>query len=729
MTRPQELPEWRYRAVLLVTDGYAVTLGLQVMVLAILFLAPRMAAPQPDDVSLCGYYWLRPEWELPAYVLGCALSLSLVIPLRWYLTWTLVHALRTSGFIKSLIGLLFILAIVAPLLLFVGITLWRFQWETQGAPLFSGVTAPFVLAMCPLLIAMQYADSSDSALNPRRLGLWDLAFSLFLIALLLVPSPSRLAGAILTAEGFNHWDHFVMFPALHYQHGARMATDFYVLYGVGWPMLFTWLDPVYHLDYGHLVAASVFIAIGYYVVLYAVLRMVTRSPFFALFGVLLALAMTVFSPILAGDAAIWQAPSTTPMRAPCDVLMLACLWRHMYTNRTRWLLGAGALAGVSVLFTTDTGILLCGVIALYAMARLITAEATRDIKRLAAALGGTVLCAGFVWFIGMAFASRSMLLTEPIVYLGQWLAGIKDTGASGVGAFRFFQKTDALEVFWFLLMTGVFLIAACGALLAVLHRYHEPQWLWAGLVGAYGLGRLTMFVWRTMPVNLLHGAAPFAILACLGAAYLWQATGGPARVAPRPWTRPARALVALGAWTLLLYMVLGSPTFHAYHGLFQSHSDTTGDAVCLYENDDSVCGIAPEFKDDIADIQKVVARIRALAAEGATPAVLDNDESMLCHGAGIPPWARAPRFFLNTFTRRDQQKLVERLIANPPPAVLIRTAPRFDYFADTWQALHDALPLLYTLEDTVSAFEVWRRMPRECGNFVRPSQIGNRYDY
>lgn len=686
-------------------------MGLHAILLAILVVGPHMADLQPSDVTSCGRHWVLPEWELPPYLLGSAVTL--LIPLFFLkiipvLSRCLPETLRSSR--RSLWNCIFVgLLSAAIILLLHTIVWWRLRDYRAAVILTSSALLPSLAILLGVAVHRQYSPVDRPSIEKRHNPAWDSFFCALLLLLIVVPSPSRLAGAILTAEGFNHWDHFVMFPALHYQHGARMAVDFYVLYGVGWPMLFAWLDPVYQLDYGHLVAASVFIAMGYYLVLYALLRMVTQSPCFALFGVLLALAMTVFSPILAENAAIWQAPSTTPMRAPCDVLLLACLWRHMQTHRARWLLGAGTLAGVSVLLTTDAGILLCGVLALYAMARFVTAESASEMKRLVAALGGTILCAGLVGFIGMAFASRGMLLTEPVTYLGQWMAGIKDTGAGGVGAFRFFQKTDAMDVFWFLLMAGVFLMAACGALLAVLHRCNAPLWLWAGLVGAYGLGRLTMFVWRTVPVNLLHGAVPFAILACIGAAYLWQATGAHTRVAPRPWTLPTRVLAALGTWALLLYMVLGSPTFHAYHGLFQAHGDPAGDTVCLYENDDSVCGIAPEFKDNIVDIQKVVARIRVLAAEGATPAVLDNNDSMFCHGAGIAPWARVPRFFLNTFTRRDQQKLIERLIANPPPAVLIRTAPPFDYFADTWQALHDALPPLYTLEDNVGGFEVWKK--------------------
>ena len=703
ITRPPALPEGQYLRMLRAASAVGATAGVQASLLGILVIGPRMATPQPADVSFCGRYWILPEWELPPYFMGCVWAVVLSVVLALLVTrgeW----AARSPHAYMFLLGAL----AAASCAVFTAVCLWRLRNVPNVAILAGGT-------MLPLFAGFLRDTPRNPAPEPAAplrfcsgKYAWDAGFGLLIAALVCVPHPARLAGSVFSMEGLNHWDHFVMFPALHYQHGARMAVDFYVLYGVGWPLLFSWLDPLYALDYGHLIGAAVCIGIVYYLLLYLCLRLAVGDSFLALSGVLLALALTVFNPILANDAAIWQAPSTTPLRAPLDVLAFACLWRHLFTGRARWLICAGALTGLSLLLTTDTGMLLCGVLMLYGGAYWLVRDTRERGRTHLFAFVAAVLSAGSVWFAGMAFASRGTLLVEPMDYLRQWVAGIRDTGASGVGAFRFLQKTDALDVFWFLLMSGTFLLAVSGAVFSVLQRKRRPGRLIAGLIGVYGLGRLTMFVWRTVPVNLLHGVVPFAVLLCLCVGRYRRACSA---CEMTPAARRAHVLFRAVALVLPAALLFGSPTFRNYPGLFQKWAEPESGSLCLYEQDQNVCGIAPEFADEITDLRSVIARIQALARDGFPPAVLDNLDSVLCHGAGIAPWARVPRFFLNTFTRRDQALLAQRLQADPPPAIIIRAAPAFDYFADTWKVLHDALPPLYRLEDSVGGFEVWRRRP------------------
>src|SRR5262249_43512808 len=73
-------------------------------------------------------------------------------------------------------------------------------------------------------------------------------------------------------------------------------------------------------------------------------------------GVLLALTLELYWGLSEADATMWQFPSSTILRSPLDVWMFMCLLRYARTGWTRWAGGAALLAGLGVLFETDTGL-------------------------------------------------------------------------------------------------------------------------------------------------------------------------------------------------------------------------------------------------------------------------------------------------------------------------------------------------------------------------------------
>ena len=204
------------------------------------------------------------------------------------------------------------------------------------------------------------ASQKRNALYP----LIDVCVVLFICLVIYIPRTDLLAGRDYQFQHFHHWDFFAMGPAIGLLKGRHLATQVYCQYGFGWPLLLAKLDPVFRLSYGHAYKIAVIYGCIYYSGLYWLLRRLLTNPAWAIAGLMLALRLQVFH---SGemDIPLWCIPGTSILRTPCDVWVFLLLLTHWRSQRPIWLLAAGALVGLAILFAVDTGIYLMLAFACY----------------------------------------------------------------------------------------------------------------------------------------------------------------------------------------------------------------------------------------------------------------------------------------------------------------------------------------------------------------------------
>ena len=130
----------------------------------------------------------------------------------------------------------------------------------------------------------------------RSDGLWDVAVAAAVVSLVYVPLMPHLAGRIFAEDSFFHWDHFVLAPALAYQHGMVLVTDVYAQYGAGWAVLLGGLSGLVPLSHQNAIHAGIVYACSYFVGLYLLLRLAVGSRLVATGGTALGLYLGLFQP-------------------------------------------------------------------------------------------------------------------------------------------------------------------------------------------------------------------------------------------------------------------------------------------------------------------------------------------------------------------------------------------------------------------------------------------------
>src|SRR5262249_48914070 len=155
---------------------------------------------------------------------------------------------------------------------------------------------------------------------------------------------------------FHHWDFYFMGPTLGFFHGRALGTDVFSQYGVGWPVLFSWLSAVTPIN--HATCAGVFVLCGtlYFVLYYLTLRYIARSALVAAALFFVFLNFQLFHGLPDGGSfTMWCWPSSSILRSVFDIGFFAMLALHGRSGHSRWIIASSAMVGVGLLFELDTG--------------------------------------------------------------------------------------------------------------------------------------------------------------------------------------------------------------------------------------------------------------------------------------------------------------------------------------------------------------------------------------
>jgi hypothetical protein len=670
----------------------------------------------PARLSQWGRFIFYPEQEVAVYLaaLGLALLGIGLLARRRPGAGSLAVEVLHSATAAALVGVW--------LVLFVRARTYAAGQEPVPEPLVAGLaalgllTAGAVAAGRRLHIPDRWAPAripgggSQSAAPPGSRA-WDLLVPAVILLTVYVSPYRQAAGRIFLEESLLHWDHFAMGPALLFQHGQALGTEALSYYGAGWPMVFSALDPLIPISFGHMIQVGSAYLCLYLAGVYLLLRLLTGRPGVAAAGTALA-AGTLFYWM--EGLYLWRAPNVTPLRWAFDVWCLIALVLHHRSGRPAWAGAAGAAVGLAVVFNFNAGIELAAATLFYwfCLARVPhSGPVARSGGLFAGAAAGVALA-------GMALAGRGQVfsgafwrgwMSEPLSFLTLPLA----TGT----------RTSVLVAFVVLVFTH---LGVCGfALAAAVQRRATQLTVLSGTIALYGLLLQVKFLRHSSEMTFPRLLMPAAILLTLLLPRL-VFRGGVNTGRWRHAVVPAVVAMLIG----LVLLAPGSPVVDPvldYPNLLSSAvRGVEPEGVCLMNEPRDLCGLPEVMSGSSQEFQDLSARLATLTEQARSVGVVDETGSLFYLASGTPPFGRYTRIFTTAYTTELLEQAVEPFQAHPPDYLLTRVAipadspelgrwagfgvgPRPDSpYADAWEALGSVVREHYVLDATVGPFELWR---------------------
>jgi len=722
------------------------SLGVQLTLAAVLVVKPPLR--RTELLTQWGRAFYFPERDVELYIAGVLVALGIGLAFTW--VWGRIFAaVGGHGSRRIAVGALAVRSAVA-----VVATAWFLsRWmqartalvagqEVSGTHLAVFALIGFLTLAAAAPVELLLRRRSPAAKVDHRLGsgrekakvgppgrlrfsALDIVVPLLIFALIYVPDWRQLSGRFFLRDGLLHWDFYAMGPALAFHHGKALGTDFYAMYGLGWPTFFGLLSRWVPLSYGRMMQIGVLYACLYFAGVYLLLRLLLRRPWLAAAGTGLAMLQLVLG---AGTEVVWVLPSVTVLRWAFDVWCFIALVMHRTTGKRIWAVAAGALIGLAVFFSTDTGLYLAAAAAFYWLCTAWVggdrAFNPRDVAWCLAAAAGTLAA-------GMAVAARGTLFTGD--FWSGWLEPLGDY-RGGFAQAPLATVPDWPAVACFVVLFFVYLAFAGHSLARVLYRRAGSRDVLIGTFAVYGLMSLIHFVGRSADNTLLRLSVPLALILTVagGQAYTRAEAGARERWGKRGHARvlfPVLGLVTAVALAALLVAprsVLLDPV-KAYPNLLsrvvRGHEP---DGLCLMAEPRDICGLPKVLEEPALQFQSIAGRLNRLSRENRSLAIIDETGSLFYLASGSAPFGRYPRVFVNMYTKQNERKVADSLTHQRPQYVLTLTqleatdpnsegwryfgagsGSNSPYYPDTYANLLNQIHEDYRLQDRVGPFELW----------------------
>ncbi len=706
MTPLKGVDPGRYSLCVLGPMSLAVSLGVQVTATALLMLGPIRSDAITKQLTEYGRGMARPENDLLIFLLGCCLTVALVLIMVWY--WRaklatlkvphLTEAMTASGLLQ---GVLAAISFVAWSLL--ASACWfshDFRLAENGMrpfPETSDGQSMLMPAMLSLFCAgfdlehgwLGAASPVESFERWKRRASRILAFAMPVIVVLFVGVRpgwwSRLAEQFFTLDAHHHLNFYMMSPALLFTHGKAFGTEIYSQYGVGWPLLSCVLSHFSLLSYGMLIGMEIVYVCIYYTGLFFVLRICFRDDVWAAVALGFALCWQMFSGMNPNEI-IWEYPSSTAMRHPMDVWFFGAVILHQRTGKTAWAALAGLAAGLGVIFETETGFYLLVTFLIYTVFQAgiaPTLRRPRGLKSWAAAEIAFFATALGIVLIVLLYASRGTVFTH--AFFAGWMEAFVVFAGQGVGALPLAELPDSTFLL-FIFMIATYLAVIAYAVIRWWHGSLDEQTVLMSLVACYGMALLLLFVNRSHPFNISHASLPLAVILSGLMARGYQALVQIRARSVLPWVMVCGVLA----------LIVLKPEFQRYPNLLRSGFIQIPTADPMMEN------FPPTFL-------KAGAAIRALVPKGEDVAILDLTDPVLYYLSDARPWSRYGSVFFMLVTNQSVEDLRRELEEKPPRFVVMRgkdymRPPEWEF---AWAPLYETVSHHYHLRETSAPYEIW----------------------
>lgn len=739
---PVELPPSYYWVGLMGPLFLGVSVGMQWMLTAQLFLGPKKVTP-PANLTYRGKMLYLPERDLLLYAGGCLLTLILIHALSqlWKRRLEARAAFEKtryalySGILQLLLGLggmgLYLLlllsfrslilnlsgtpgklgmalVLVLPGLMIFILSAFDLKW---GGASFSQY---FFKPLENFLQGGVFRGSKELTPSSRTLGdkVLDFILPVFICALVYIPDWNQVTRTMVLEGELHHWNYFAMGPALGFSHGKALGTEVFSQYGLAWPMIFSALSSWVPLSYAHMIHLAVLYGCLYFVGIYLLLRLLLKSAAWAATGVFLAMFWQLFGGNYVGQN-IWQYPSSTILRSPVDVWFFIALLLHLRSRRSLWIFIAGGVVGLAGLFAIDTGLYLAVTFAFYGsiFAAGLSADGSGGrSKSILPTLAASWVIAGAVWLAGLGLASRGTFWRRDF-WVG-WLEGVGWYSA-GFGMLPMGIVADTGTLIRFAVTAGLYLFFLGYLLMRFRHQEVRPLEVLGGCGGLYGLGVLVLFVGRSHPYNLFHASLPFSLLLVSALALLHHYAAGWLEQAEftqkKPsWGKLANRLPPWGALVMILAVLAFNQDFRRYPNFLKIL--TSGDSSSPSYNIRNPRNLRELFPDKPGSLQDFLVTIESmefLLASGQKIAILDHQDTVYYSELGVASWNRYSPLFSALVTQEQIEKVKKQLLIYNPDYIFLQKYHKL--YDDVRVDFRNSIMKNYRLVGYVGLFEIWHR--------------------
>jgi hypothetical protein len=543
------------------------------------------------------------------------------------------------------------------------------------------------------LLPAEGPDKYSTIPTWMRLAAVDALASAAICLLIYVPDAPRLVELNWLADNFQHWNYFAMAPALELRHRGALGSEYYCQYGVGWAATFALLGSLTPLTYELILKTAVIIGCAYFIELYFFLRYLTGRRTWAFFGVLLAFWLELLCGAYR-DFPNWLFPSSTVLRTPWDLsLYWACL-AHLRRGGRNWGWLIGSLAGLSVLFGTDTGVYTLAALAVYCL------FATRPQSSAAAESGvrfiaTTAFSLFSVAALGLSICSRWTMLRpeflsgyfESLLLFGEGFGSLPmRSGMAHPMDFILTMTVLTLYTSTLVLSSDRFLNGDIAANDPVLAQ-----------IAVLGLGELLLFINRSDASNLYHGLVPFCILAADALASTADSIKRSGGKSPRHRDVKSNLLT----WTSLVLVFAAALTKSAYEHYPSVPMSSLQKPIDMNGRD----SYAAVRRDKLRPIAE---KLRSLSEGGSKSVALISEDFVLSDAtifaeADVGPYFRYSPMVL---VHRGQFESIRRKFRQSPPDVVMFVLPTRSDTRDLWIPILEAE---YEVESEVPDWVVLRR--------------------
>ena len=655
----------------------------------------RIVSAHP--LTLLGASLYRPDHDLQIYLCG---ALACVLADAAFVALLARPALRhdaTGGARTDLLACLLVVLLplsaphstrawLASFTLGLALVAWRLRARTGSADLAHG------------------AVDVGPAPTRRAASIRDYALPVAILALFVfVPWPHLLLWRTFDTDQFHHLDFYVMAPALAHASGLRLGTDFYAQYGVGWPLLQDALGRVTGArGYTAFIRLEMLVGCTYFLGLYAFLRSWLRDAPWATVGLLVALALALFTDT--GGAPKWIWPSSTVLRYAFDVALFAVVVAHSRSGDARLGPLAGAVLALQALFSTDVGLYLLFAFCVYLVCSLRRAERDRpagSVLRFAlGAVGGWVLIAG----AGFTWANQGQL---PDAVFWRGLTASVFVYGGGIGNLPIAQAIlgNGATALLLVAMLATYVRSAGAALCACWSRDVSARQAVRATIAIYGMGTLLIFVGRSHEQNLMHVTIPFCLL-------LAESVAKAATARQRPSRRRWAFMLSMG----LLVFIAAQASSVRYPNLVDG---VAGRLRALMDN-------RPRWTDaagdelpmapaaPLAEFRVASDAIREVSGEGrhSVAVIAFNDTAYLLE-ANVAPYFRYSPVLANLLFKEQVDGITQRLAESPPDWIFLSTIEQARVgdarLTDSIGVIRQAIAPAYDLLGGAGQFAVYRR--------------------
>jgi hypothetical protein len=525
--------------------------------------------------------------------------------------------------------------------------------------------------------------------------------------LLYVPDYRSMAGTFLSGENFHHWHFFAIMPTYAYLSGLVPVLESYSQYGVGIPVIIGNLSRLLG-DFSHAWVVWVGMTYGvfYFIALYALLWAWLHDWPWAVAGLAFAVLLQQFSGLNPPEV-LWQYPSSTILRSPLDVWVFLLLTGHVYRRSWWYVIFAGLIVSVAILWESDTGIYLAGGYAAYCAYCWLDEVSTqgwswaRTCRYLAT---GAMVPAAFL--VLMWLSVGRVILTA--VFWNRFLEPLR-LFRSGFGMLP--MPAPSLGNLHVFLTPGLYVFASLLTMVAALRLSPHP-WRGGYLLGAlgvYGLGVYHQYVGRSHPWNWFHVCIPFVILAIMLTRLVLHdlqtrlQDRAPRQVGARVVVRGAQLapLVLLGTAIVLLS---AAPTVRSYPGILSGRWFIAG----VDWNFPGV-GFRTRHSKDLRDrLEAVAERIRQDVPAQEPVAILSEFDGILYVMTKRRPFSRFVPMYPSVALDSQADEVVNALRNQNVRHVF------WERKRDAWgtylpRLLAPQIEADFEIVDRIQNFEVWRR--------------------